>query len=89
MPRCRSCGSEVRWVVTLKGKRIPLDPLPDGVRGNVRRVGEGVSVEARAQVLPATEAEAARAAGEPLWLSHFATCPQADTHRSTQPPSVT
>jgi hypothetical protein len=32
MAGCRSCGAPIRWVVTEKGKRIPLDrdPQPDG-----------------------------------------------------------
>lgn len=32
LQRCRSCNEAVRWVVTVAGKRMPLDPdmCPDG-----------------------------------------------------------
>lgn len=31
---CHSCGQAVRWVVTVNGRRMPIDPLPHP-RGNV------------------------------------------------------
>lgn len=86
MAECRSCGAPIRWVTTVKGKHIPLNRQPDPDRGNVRRVGTHAGADARAQVLGDVEAAAAREIGEPLWLAHFATCPNADGHRS-RPPS--
>lgn len=81
MAECRSCGASIRWVETIKGKRIPLNRDPDPVLGNVRPVSVGVDHLRRAHVLTNDEAAAARADGEDLWTSHFATCPQASEHR--------
>jgi hypothetical protein len=76
---CRSCGAEMLWAVTAKGKRIPLDALavPDG---NVVLEEQGPGRPPLAVVLPngtdplMTETE--------RYVSHFATCPRADEHRS-------
>lgn len=72
MSRCRSCGAEVEWAVTSKGKRIPLDV---GTRddGNLRVMaslfpGEATTV----QYVPPGDGDR---------VSHFATCPNAEEHR--------
>lgn len=75
---CRTCGATVRWVTLDSGRALPLDPHPT-VRGNVR-VDEATG---RATVL---DAEAMRsntlsATPSPLYVAHFATCPDAATHR--------
>lgn len=76
MPECRSCGRQIRWMVTaVSGKRIPLDPAP-AQDGNIRLDDEGV-----AHALNPLEAEAARSGGEALFASHFVTCPDADRWR--------
>lgn len=28
MAKCRSCGAQIRWTTTIKGKSIPLDEPP-------------------------------------------------------------
>lgn len=64
---CRSCGAEVIWVKTPRDQNIPLD---------VEQVPGG-NIELRAGlafVVPAEE-------GVRRYLSHFATCPNADKHR--------
>jgi hypothetical protein len=68
---CKSCGAEVLWARTRKGRRMPLDaePSPDG---NIR-LADGV-----AEVV----GEDQRGGNEDLFLSHFVTCPQAAQHRS-------
>jgi hypothetical protein len=59
------------WAITAAGRRIPLDPdpVPDGnvelVAGRAIVLGRGVS----------------RPAGAVLYVSHFATCPNAGKHR--------
>jgi hypothetical protein len=74
--KCRSCGAAIRWVVVAgSGKRMPLDAEPSE-RGNVRVAGNG-----EAHILDAVFAADARSAGVPLFLSHFATCPEAAQHR--------
>jgi hypothetical protein len=63
----------MRFVVQPSGKRLPLD-LEPRADGNVR-----VSADQNvAEVLGPLER---MAAGEPLFVSHFATCPVADTFR--------
>lgn len=78
--RCRTCGLPICWVETTGGKRMPLDAVPDAARGNVVVAGDpplaitvsGINDEAR---------EAARRHHVPLYLSHFASCPQSDEWR--------
>lgn len=76
MSRCRSCPAEIRWAVTAQGNRIPLD---------VEAVSDG-----NLALLADTEPPIALviAPGEQLladdgtrYVSHFATCPNADQHR--------
>lgn len=78
MSRCRTCRAPVRWESTTAGKTIPLDPEPVA-KGNIDVVwigGEEVAV-----VLGNDDAMAAQAAGHKLFVSHFATCPNASEHR--------
>lgn len=72
MSACRSCGAPLRWAVTAKGRRLPLDPEP-AATGNVV-----VDATGAARVLSPLEP---RPADVPLYLSHFATCPDANIHR--------
>jgi len=73
MSRCRSCGAEIRWARTVKGKAIPLDQDPT-VTGNVLLVhGPGSPT---AEVLGPLEADAARADGRTLYMPLHASCPQ-------------
>ncbi len=74
---CRTCRAPIRWAATEHGRKMPLDadpytgPEPGGLFA-VRYVnGERIAVAA-----PPAAFE-----GEPLYRSHFATCPQADQHR--------
>jgi hypothetical protein len=70
----------VLFVVFVKsGKSAPLNPDP-APNGNVRVTWPNPKV-AEARVLTKLELEQARAAEEPLWLSHFATCVHAAQHR--------
>ena len=74
MSRCASCAAPLRWERTETGKHIPLDaePVPDG---NIY-IMHGVAF-----VIP-TQPEIGDAEPEgPRFVSHFATCPNADEHR--------
>lgn len=65
MTLCKSCGAEIEFVVTTGGKSIPLDVLP--------REDGNIKVEAgTAYYMPAGEGDR---------VTHFATCPQAASHR--------
>lgn len=68
--KCRSCGAAIRWVQMAKsGKKNPLDVLP-AEKGNVAIGGDGLGyVVSNDDRTP------------PLYVSHFATCPGAASHR--------
>jgi hypothetical protein len=71
--RCRSCNAEIIWAVTENGKRIPLDVAPAERPTGLFRLGA---------IVPDFNAPRAIAAGsEPVYLSHFVTCPNAAQHR--------
>lgn len=75
---CKSCPASIRWAVTKKKRRMPLDPEPS-VEGNVQlHQVNGVDF---ATVLAGEPLEMARQAGIPLFTSHLATCPNAARHR--------
>lgn len=70
----------VEWVLTVRGKRMPLDKLPDREKGNVliatRRDADLYdTVPGRAVVLRDSAAHAERSVGHELFTSHFATSP--------------
>lgn len=69
--RCRSCGAAIIWAVTGVARRaMPLDAEPTE-EGNIL-LRDGVAVVA-------TRAD--NTEGELMYLSHFATCPEAKRHR--------
>jgi hypothetical protein len=69
MAQCRSCGAEIIWAVTSNGKRMPLDAetvrLPVGFLLTPGPVSDPTPV-----AVPGPR-------GGPVYLSHFATCPNA------------
>lgn len=73
MAACRSCGAPVVWKRTPKGKPIPLDPNPVD-NGNIVVDGNTAEVVGPLEAI-------ARGAGQ-LYVSHFATCPDANHHRN-------
>lgn len=73
MDECRSCNAPVLWVQTPDDKWMPVDPSPHD-NGNVRLN----DTRKKATVLGPLEVEAYDGL---LFLSHFATCPQADRWR--------
>ena len=88
MNTCRSCLRRVLWrKMHPSGKPNPLNPEPDPDRGNVLLVdapAEAALYGAKvgtALVLKAHQVDEVRAAGQPLYLSHFATCPNRRQHR--------
>lgn len=70
---CRSCKRPIRWAVTTKGRRIPLDPEPVA-GGNVRltRSSDGDVAE----ILSGSALDAAKSRLERLFMPHHATCPE-------------
>lgn len=76
MTACRSCGAEIFWATTAAGRAMPIDPTPTP-DGNViiqRRDGRIGATVLAAGAAPASPQE-------PRYTSHFATCPNASSHR--------
>ena len=68
---CDFCDAPIRWLITRRDVRMPVDADPHPQLGNVVIAG------GRAGVLDRARAAAARARGVPLWLHHAASCPHA------------
>lgn len=63
--RCKSCGTELIWVLTSAGKATPVDAKPTRV-ALLKRLDDG-----QLKIEDAIEGH----------VSHWATCPHADKHR--------
>ena len=77
MTNCGSCKARVIWGVSLTtGKRMPIDAQVNK-QGNVYLVDDADTFV----VLSGSELDKARDRGSDLRLSHFVTCPQAQSWR--------
>lgn len=77
---CKSCKATVIWVTTEDGKAMPVDAAP--VRnGNIRLEGSAARPTA-VYVQPLLETPEHEAM--PHYVSHFATCPDAQVHRKAR-----
>lgn len=74
---CRSCGADVLWVKTERGRNMPLDPTPVDVAELENHAGLFV-VASNGVAMAATPDQLPDAA---FYRSHFATCPDAGTWR--------
>jgi hypothetical protein len=72
MSACSSCKQRIIWAKTASGKAIPLNPDPQP--GGNLELKDGVARVV--QPHPAVK----------LYVSHFATCAQADAHRKGRRP---
>jgi hypothetical protein len=66
MSTCRSCGADITWAVTTRGRRIPLDTAI-----------KNVAIPATDPALDGPVTVTFVSGHE----THFATCPNADEHR--------
>ncbi len=77
--RCGSCRAAIRWVTTTNGRSMPIDPDPvDG--GNLVLTYPSPGSALAIVVDP----EQTMLDDPPRYVSHFATCPNADQHRTTR-----
>ena len=79
MATCRGCGAKIRFIKTVAGKTIPVNPeevaYEQKARGSLKIVttnGEVLSAEWPADPQKATGIG---------YISHFATCPKANGFR--------
>lgn len=79
MTRCKACGARVVWIRTRSGKRMPCDAdtivyweNPKGSKKVVTPDGDVVSADLKGKPENATGVG---------YVSHFASCPEADRFR--------
>jgi hypothetical protein len=73
--KCKSCGAEIFWVKSSRGKPMPLNKDPDPAGNIVVVVGIGyVFLPNAPEALPP----------KPYYKSHFATCEFAAKHRKKE-----
>lgn len=77
--QCRSCGASIRWVVSTKGNRMPIDASPHP-NGNLYLTKRALDGQWCASAIGQESLEAARSMGR-AYISHHATCPQAQQWR--------
>lgn len=77
MSTCRSCNKPIRWLELKSGKKMPVDPDPFELWE--AEVGDTV-VTASGDVV---KFDPVKHAGDDreVYVSHFSTCPQADSWR--------
>lgn len=76
--KCRKCGKRIVFIRMKSGKAMPCDPI-------VRRYTLGGNervVTTRGEVVAATFSDDADEGDGVGYVSHFATCPYADTFRN-------
>ncbi len=71
---CKSCGAAILWARTANKKLMPLDPQPFA-GGNIRLDEDGSCVVLSGDALLTHRGEML------LYVSHFASCPGAGSHR--------
>jgi len=74
-PTCRSCGQQIKWMTTTKGKKMPVDP--DELDIDFCEPDD-IVVDCNGRI---SEVQNADTTAEPFRMSHFATCPEADSWR--------
>lgn len=82
MSQCKSCGAEIVWVTTEKGRDMPIDaqPSPDG-RFRKERVEHNEQFNRDLKIVHFVRDSELEDNTARLYTSHFATCPDADEHR--------
>lgn len=84
MSTCRSCGAKIIWAKMPSGKLCPFDPEPSRV--GTHTITDGVASPCAKALIMVSMADPAKEFTSPLvYLSHFATCPNAGQHRKKRP----
>lgn len=76
MAKCKSCGAEIIWIKTRNGKAMPCDAEPVPYRESF---SGGMKLVTKAgDVVPGHYDGTSK---DFAFISHFATCPNANRHR--------
>lgn len=78
MAVCRSCGAEIKFIKMKSGK---WNPVNLGVRTIIKDGGKEVLVTESGELISGTFASLEEGANGSGYVSHFATCPNASSHR--------
>ena len=78
MPKCRSCGAEIKFIRMKYGKYNPVDPIKSTLKqdGGPERL-----VTETGDVITGTFASLEDGANGEGYISHFATCPDTNRYR--------
>ena len=79
MAICRSCGAEIKFIKMKSGKYNPVDVEKRTIK---KDGGHEVLVTESGELIRGSFASLEEGANGEGYVSHFATCPFADTHRS-------
>ena len=79
---CRACGAEIGFIKTVAGKTIPVNP--EEVAYEQKAGGSLKIVTPNGEVLSAERPADPQKATGIGYISHFATCPEADRFRRTR-----
>ena len=100
MSECKSCGAHIRWAKTESGKAIPVNPvLEPGPKKGEAKTRLSLRLQKAIPVNPVLEPggniefdnDGTARVVQPLpdvarFVSHFATCPHASSHRRRKKP---
>ena len=78
MANCKSCGAEIKWIKTFSGKSMPVD-----AEKMYFYAGDGkeLFVTENGAVIHGRRVDLYDGAARVGYISHFATCPNADQRR--------
>ena len=78
MAQCRSCGAEIKFIKLTSGKWNPVDTQK---RTLIEGEGNEAIVTDSGEVVTGRFASLEEGANRSGYISHFATCPNANAHR--------
>ena len=78
MTTCRGCGQNIIWIKTKAGKMMPCDPQPHSIKEGP---GDMILLTAAGEIIRGTPRAYDNGADKTGYISHFSTCPAADTFR--------
>lgn len=79
MAECRSCGAPIKWIKTTAGRSMPCDAEGRTYKENPN--GAAVIITESGNVVRADIDVDSKQASGVGYISHFATCPNANRHR--------
>lgn len=85
MSRCRSCNAEIKWIKMESGKSMPVDASGISYSETFHPGAKGNNVLTLVTERGTIVRTVFDPAGDKIgYMSHFATCPNANQHRKRQ-----